>query len=122
MPKYRNTGHFQAMELHTHSFLMLLVAGIFNVSRFPERFFTSVSSSSNSSTAAEKGNDREEVAAVVIRRNPKIIADVLDYFGNSHNIWHVLSIYSCYLTFLGVAADYAEFHDLDGKVECGNWK
>ena len=106
MPKYRNTGHFKAMDLHCYSFVWLTLGALFNITRFPERLFTRV----------------DPASGALISRSPSIVAKFLDYFGNSHNIWHVLSMYGCYTTFLGVAADYEEFHDLDGKVNCGTWK
>ena len=110
MPKYRATGHFKAMELHTHSFIFLVIGGVINVFRLPERFFTKV----------ETNPLTGEIDRVSYRT--KYVAVFLDYFGNSHNLWHVLSIWGCYLTVMGVVEDYSEFHDLDGKVQCGTWK
>lgn len=95
MPKYRATGHHASLALHSSSFLWLLLGGMVNIGRFPERFFSDPASSSNNN------NNK------LLKRS--WIASVLDYVGNSHNIWHVMSIYSCYLTFLGVGADYEEF-------------
>jgi adiponectin receptor len=69
-------GHWEPFYYHVSSFFILLIGGVINITRFPERWVDS---------------------------------RLLDYIGNSHNIWHVMSALSGWTTIVGVMHDHAEF-------------
>ena len=138
MPKLRATGVHSAMYLHTLSFVLLMVGSILNISRFPERLFTRVHPLHSTHSVASEiqrvvapsnlpGDDaagRHHGTSHSLYRWPASLARLLDFVGNSHNIWHVLSTLSCYATLQGVVADYEE-HDWwvrAGTPPCQLWK
>jgi predicted membrane channel-forming protein YqfA (hemolysin III family) len=134
-PKFRATGHHASLALHSESFLWLLLGGLVNVGRIPERFFsddaatTTSTSKENAESRGSNTSNSPSAGRTASRRS--VVARVLDYAGNSHNIWHLMSIYACYLTFLGVGADYNEFAlfqrshkevSLGAFLRCEEWR
>jgi adiponectin receptor len=80
LPKVFGHGFSWSYTYHTLSFFMMLIGGLFNISRVPERWVS-----------------------------PHSSLRWVDYIGNSHNIWHLFCFASAHMTMLGAIHDGEEY-------------
>jgi hypothetical protein len=84
VPKILAQGTVSASYVqHTGSFFVILLGGLFNITRIPECWI-----------AHRPGTFR-----------------LVDIVGNSHNWWHVCCFLSCYMTLLGAYYDDVEYRE-----------
>jgi predicted membrane channel-forming protein YqfA (hemolysin III family) len=66
-----------------------------------------VDMSSSTSSSFPAAAPAQRAVAILRQRDPA--SSWIDYIGNSHNIWHVLSALSCWYTVVALQMDYSEY-------------
>ena len=101
----------QTIKWHGVSLILLIVGGAINVSRYPEKLFVNKYVSSlflinRDKLKKELKNGKEDN---LIKEEYYKLLDMIrygiDYLGNSHQIWHVFVVLSCFTVYYGCVWD-----------------
>lgn len=100
-PKYSRYSFHLSSYYHFAAYVVLIAGQVCNTCRFPENVFY----------ALQKRLKEDRECGVLVRFFLRYVYSLkeVNYFGNSHNIWHVCSAFSTLLTVMGAYYDCIEY-------------
>eukprot|EP01084_Bolivina_argentea_P230527 388902_1 len=100
-------NRYQSLKWHGISFILLIVGGLINVSRYPEKLF--VNKYVSSFFLVNRNELKNKMNGEYKARYSELLDFIrysIDFIGNSHQIWHMFVIFTCVTCYYGCVWDY----------------